>query len=58
MEALTTNTRKMVKSILETIKAVDNSPSVAQSDNGLHKPQRTSKKKQVDQSNTALQEHE
>lgn len=51
MQTLTNDTRNMINSILQNIKTVDSSLSVAQSDNGPHIPQRTSKKKAVAQSN-------
>ncbi|MEN0056406.1 MAG: hypothetical protein AAGC65_22190 [Mucilaginibacter sp.] len=46
-ESLTNNTRQMVRAILETINSVACKPTVAQSTDGLHKPQRTNKKKIV-----------
>jgi len=51
MDKLIKGTRSLIADILETIKGVTRSPSVTQSDNGLHKPQRTSKKQAVAQSN-------
>ncbi|WPU94323.1 hypothetical protein SNE25_02145 [Mucilaginibacter sabulilitoris] len=49
LESLTNNTRQIVKDILETINAVVRNPTVTQTDDGLHKPQRTNKKKEVTQ---------
>lgn len=49
LTTLTASTRTMVNTILETIKAVDRSPSVAHTDSGPHKTQRVNKKKSVAQ---------
>lgn len=49
LENLTNGAQSMVKSILENIKSVARSPTVAHSANGLHKAQKINKKQAVDQ---------
>lgn len=50
LESLQTDSQNMVKTILENIKSVGRSPTVAQSTNGLHNKQKISKKEVVAQS--------
>ena len=54
LELIQQSSREMITGVLQQIKAVTSKPTVTQTDNGLHKAQRTNKKKALTQQQSEL----